>query len=593
MKQYITEIRAGNVDAEWLSCIRDGMKHAKTLLFHIYTGHSDKNALSQVMRQLMEAFPDCHIVGTESGGEIREGLLMERGILLSAFLFESTAIRVDIIDDIAGNERNVGSEICRRLNQLVEEDLKAAEILLPGAFLNTLELYDELKRCDRSVVIFGGYAGNHDADLANAFVMADGVFYGNAVLVISYCGKDFFINAKKSAGWEKLGMPFRITKAKGNLLEEIDGIPAAAVYKRYLNIDVDDDFVENTNEFPIAAYVGGEELLRHTNQVNSDGSLLLAGSVTEGWEMYLTFGNTSGIIDEVNARLKELWEFQPQAILLYSCFVRKLFWEKFVNVELEPFEQIAPTAGFNTFGEVLRNMRTGEIMEYNITLLSIAMREGEAREAEGPAPQADDSGLSGQSSLIKRLAKLISSSTMEIQNAYQNLEKANAKLTYIAEHDSLTGLYNRGRTEELIEKLKERTRREGIVSTLLMFDIDHFKNVNDTCGHKAGDSVLKEICAILKSMLDEEKGEAAGRWGGEEFFVLLPGFDKEAGTEFAECFRKKVEEHSFKDVFRVTISIGVQTIDGSEELKRVYSDIDRALYIAKGTGRNRISVVNH
>ena len=586
MKQYITRAENGFVDASWLNEIKDSLNGGKAL-FHIYTGISDREIFIALMKTLREAFPSCNVVGTESGGEIREGSLMDKGILISCLVFERTEISIRIYDGLAGQERMIGSRIREEIDGEVSHDLKAVELLLPGALLNTLDMYEELKHCDPSVVIFGGYAGNHDADLANAFVMADGKTYTNACVAVFYYGKDFRIDAAKSAGWEKLGMPFKITSAEGNLLREINGIPAADIYQRYLNITVDDDFIDNTNEFPIAAYVGDEEILRHTNTVMEDGSLLLAGSVLEGWDMYLTFGNPTGIIDEVNRRLKQIHAFNPQAILLYSCYVRKLFWERFVNVELEPFQKIAPSAGFNTFGEVLRNMKTGEIMEYNITLLSIAMREGDAEPREDAVPYADDAILSGQSSLIKRLAKLVSSSTMEIQNAYRNLEAMNEQLKYASEHDTLTGLYNRGRTEELIEEMMRESRETKKTTSLIMFDIDHFKKVNDTYGHRKGDKVLREIAEIAESMLDAEKGEAAGRWGGEEFFIVLLDNESVSGREFAERFRRAVEEHDFGDGLRITVSLGVMDVTGNEEPKHVYAQIDDALYEAKENGRNR------
>ena len=587
MRHFITRTENASLEASFISSVHE-LGTDQKLLFHIYTGISDQPMLIQLMEFLASEFPGCHVVGTESGGEIKEGSLMEKGILVSCLAFECTEIQVSIYDGLSGKERTIGSRIREELDSKLSADLKAAELLLPGALLNTLEMYEELKHCDPSITIFGGYAGNHDADLANAFVMADGKIYPNACIVIQYLGKDFHIDAAKSAGWEKLGMPFKITSAEGNLLKEINGIPAAEIYRRYLNIAVDEDFIDNTNEFPIAAYVGDEEILRHTNTVNEDGSLLLAGSVLNGWDMYLTFGNPSGILDEVNRRLAQIQQFDPQAVLLYSCYVRKLFWEKFVNVELNPFQKLAPSAGFNTFGEVLRNMKTGDIMEYNITLLSIAMREGEGSRRITPIPSADDTLLSGQSSLIKRLAKLVSSSTIEIQNAYQHLEEVNAQLQYTSEHDALTGLYDRGKTEALIEELMEHSRSSGTKASLIMFDIDHFKQVNDTKGHRTGDLVLKQIAEIASDLAKEKEGAFAGRWGGEEFFLVLPDTDRIEGLELAEQFRKAVEAHDFGDDLKITISLGYIEINGTEDLQQVYQRVDHALYDAKDEGRNSV-----
>ena len=587
--QYTTNINAGErINREWLKALKNEVDLAKTSLFHIYTGISDKEFLSVIMNDISEAFPSIPIVGTESGGEIKDGELIPQSVLVSCLLFEETDIEIKIFDNLATNERKTGLELRNLIDSRVNNHLKAVEMLLPGALLNTLDMFEELKLCNRDVCIFGGYAGNHDADLTNAFVMYNGIFYPNALIAILYSGENFFINTAKSAGWEKLGMPFKITKAEGNILKEIDGMPATEVYKRYLNIDVDEDFIENTNEFPIAAYVDGEELLRHTNQVTPEGDLLLAGSVIEGWDMYLTFGNSTGIIQEVNARLKDVYAFDAQAILLYSCYVRKLFWDKFASLELAPFQEIAPVVGFSTFGEIMRNMNTGQILEYNITMLSIAMREGPAGPVFGEAPQVDDSTLSGQSSLINRLAKLVSSSTAEIQSAYNILEQTNAKLKYASQHDALTSLYNRAYTENLIKDLLKKTKEKNKKSSLIMFDIDHFKDVNDTYGHKFGDMVLQEVSKLALKMFDSNKGQFAGRWGGEEFFVLLPYTTEEEVAVLAEKFRKAVEEHDFRGIDHITISVGIMTIDGSETLVNVYQRIDDALYRAKNEGRNKI-----
>ena len=594
--QYTTSVFEGqSISQDWLKALKSEAGSAKTSIFHIYTGISDKNLLSQIMKDISDAFPNAHIVGTESGGEIKDGHLAQRGVLVSCLTFEESDVEVKIFDNLGGNERKTGIQLRELIDYLVfskdKGDLKAVETLLPGALLNTLDMFEELKLCNKDICIFGGYAGNHDADLDNAFVMHNGKFYNNALIAILYFGENLFINASKSAGWEKLGMPFKITKADGNILKEINDIPAAEIYKRYLNIDIDDDFIESTNEFPLAAYVDGEELLRHTNQVTPEGDLLLAGSVMEGWEVYLTFGNPTGIIREVNSRLQEVYDFDAQAVLLYSCYVRKLFWDKFVNLELEPFQKIAPVAGFSTFGEVLRNMNTGQIMEYNITLLSIAMREGPKQPVFGDAPKEDDSALSGQSSLINRLAKLVSSSTSEIQAAYDALAATNAKLEYASQHDALTSLYNRSHTENLIKTLIQKTKEKGTTSSLVMFDIDHFKNVNDTYGHKVGDMVLQEIAHLATSMLNPEKGQFAGRWGGEEFFVLLPYTTEEEVAVSAEKFRKTVENHNFPGAGHLTVSVGIMTIDGSESLVNVYQRIDNALYRAKNDGRNKVMKV--
>lgn len=590
MRHFTTTTENGGLD-RLIKEIWEAEKKTRfeSKLFHVYAGISDEETLTELMAKISKAFPDAPIVGSQSGGEMHGGERKEFVVVVSCLAFEKSKVEVVTYDDLSGNEREIGRRLRRDTNRRLSQDLKAVEILLPGALLNTSETYEELGKADPDVLIFGGYAGNDDLDLEATFVMTNGEILRDSLVATFYFGSDLHLNASKSAGWQRLGLPLKITKANGNVLNEIDGMPAAEAYEKYLNLKNDGKFAENTNEFPIAAYVNGEELLRHTNAVLADGSLQLAGNVETGWEAYLTFGNPSGIIERVNSRLVEANAFAPEAILIYSCYVRKVFWERFASVEVAPFSELAPATGFYTFGEVLRNMRTSDIMEYNVTMLTILMREGEAAERTAPAPKIDDDALTGQASMIRRLAELVSSSAAEVQTAYRKLEEANGRLQYASEHDHLTGLFNRGKIDEEIENMLERTAKAGGLSSLIMFDVDRFKRINDDFGHKAGDDVLRKFSSILRMEADSMKG-FAGRVGGEEFYVLLPNCETSEAVEFAEKTRRIIETTDFGIVGKVTASAGVTGTDGRENRRTLCSRVDSAMYASKNGGRNRVSV---
>lgn len=161
------------------------------------------------------------------------------------------------------------------------------------------------------------------------------------------------------------------------------------------------------------------------------------------------------------------------------------------------------------------------------------------------------------------------------------------KMEKISFYDSLTGAYNRN----IINNITNANHKEFIDSFgqnvgVMMFDIDHFKAVNDTYGHIMGDQVLKELSKIIMSNLDEQ--DYIIRWGGEEFVVLLPHSDKNTTYECAENLRKCVEK-SDNGVCPVTISIGMAMYDG-EDYKVAIDSADKALYNAKNGGRNRVEV---
>jgi diguanylate cyclase (GGDEF)-like protein len=172
----------------------------------------------------------------------------------------------------------------------------------------------------------------------------------------------------------------------------------------------------------------------------------------------------------------------------------------------------------------------------------------------------------------------------------------NARLHRIVERqamvDGLTGIANRRHCEEALTAEISRADRLGTPLTLVLADLDDFKRINDEHGHAAGDEVLREFASVLRTTVRDS--DLAGRWGGEEFLLLLPGADAAGGAQFAERVRASLAERSFlgheKAVLAVTCSFGVaQQTAGSDE-RDLFAAADRALYRAKRQGKNRVEV---
>jgi len=156
--------------------------------------------------------------------------------------------------------------------------------------------------------------------------------------------------------------------------------------------------------------------------------------------------------------------------------------------------------------------------------------------------------------------------------------------------DGLTQIYNARYLYEALEREIIRGRRHERDLSILMFDIDHFKRINDVHGHLAGDFVLKELARIVQQRI--RRDEVFARYGGEEFSIILPETSLDGAVSLAETLRQKVEEHTFAfqaDAIKVTISIGAATLD---EADKVANDLikraDELLYQAKNSGRNRV-----
>lgn len=168
------------------------------------------------------------------------------------------------------------------------------------------------------------------------------------------------------------------------------------------------------------------------------------------------------------------------------------------------------------------------------------------------------------------------------------MEWEKAALERQALTDSLTGIHNREKFDETLSLELERARRYNTPLSLIMFDIDHFKEVNDAHGHQAGDMVLISLSRIIAAHIREN--DIFARWGGEEFMILAPGIPVESAALLAEKLRALVEAADFSPVGRVTISLGVAQFRPDDTPRSLAKQVDDALYRAKRGGRNRVEI---
>ena len=159
---------------------------------------------------------------------------------------------------------------------------------------------------------------------------------------------------------------------------------------------------------------------------------------------------------------------------------------------------------------------------------------------------------------------------------------------HLASTDTLTGAYNRRKFTDIFTNELQRNLRYNSTLTLIMFDIDHFKHINDEFGHAAGDAVLREMSQLVRGLI--RANDVLVRWGGEEFIILLPQSEHKAAAAMAEKLRSAIEGYHFSGVPKVTVSFGVSEFRAGDTLESLCSRVDSALYRAKEEGRNRVCV---
>ncbi|HVF40261.1 MAG TPA: PleD family two-component system response regulator [Gemmatimonadaceae bacterium] len=244
--------------------------------------------------------------------------------------------------------------------------------------------------------------------------------------------------------------------------------------------------------------------------------------------------------------------------------------------------------------EVVKRLKADKSLPFIPVIMQTALDSTE-RMVAGLEAGADDyvtkpinfAELEARVRSLLRIKKL----QQDLAEREQQLSEMNDKLLHISLTDGLTGVDNRRSLEQRLHEMFEHSLRLHEPIACVMCDIDHFKKVNDTYGHAAGDEVLKQFARILKK--EAREIDRVGRYGGEEFLILLPGTVLDAAVTFAERLREKVDANTFSydgGTLTRTMSCGVAAwphprVQGREELLKAADD---ALYVAKELGRNRV-----
>lgn len=305
------------------------------------------------------------------------------------------------------------------------------------------------------------------------------------------------------------------------------------------------------------------------------GSFLLRAAVTRSRDARALYGRM-GIFLMLSGCIDALWSYGPvQGLQLGSWF--DLLWSALLVIPLviaATWKQLeAPVIGLEPKRREKRIYTEIFYLIYPLLVLFMSLRIARERLA--------------LAALIVFLAFVCSSARLLVtQNRLLETREA---LRREAARDGLTSLWNRKAILEILQRELLRAERDRQPVGAIMIDVDHFKNINDTRGHAAGDSVLRIIASGIAAMV--RPYDAVGRYGGEEFLIVAPNCELAEAWELAERVRAHVASCSIMaggSTARVSLSLGVATGEAAADLEKVLHAADAALYQAKNAGRNRV-----
>ena len=554
--------------AELSGCIKAFQEAHPTpapyLSISIFTHWNDPALIQAMTDGLSKAFPRAAIAGLTTAGGIEDGQMNTGKTILSFMAFDESPVEV------------------LHYNM---KDLRAVEILETQLTGNVEPFLDAISALPPSVAIFGGGADTDDLNQPSYIFDKEAIM--NEGFVIMLFRGTVKVLTRSVLGWQPLGRQVTITAMDGNMvIKELDHI-AVNFYEKYLKIDPSVDFDKKTLSFPLVVEKDGVELARLPMSCRKDGSLVFNIALHVGDKLRMAYGDPNEIINGSRRVLGRIRDFGPQGMLLFSCVVRRYYLKDDVNQILSAYERITPAAGGYTRGEIDRI--EGHVYTMNMNLVSAAFRE-ETKDHKrtiaditgDPSHMENDPALNLDDflSTVQCLVSFITVTSKELSDAYQ-------KLAFVAGHDSLTDLLNRGRIEWVLRHLIEDTNKTHHTFSAIMIDIDSFKHINDTYGHSVGEDVLIRLADIMKSGV--RPTDYAGRWGGDEFVILLPDTDIDQSEEVADRMRRNFAEADIlPDGKAVTASFGVTTSYEGETLESFYRRMDSALYTAKGAGKNQV-----
>lgn len=317
------------------------------------------------------------------------------------------------------------------------------------------------------------------------------------------------------------------------------------------------------------------------NSVLSEGELKLFRTVWDNSEdnLFIVLKQTDGefYTERSNPSLTNLFQIQPEHASGYPL-KNLLPIEAYKDITAK-YNKCLSTKSQITYEESHYINDSDELRYWLTTIIPVIN------------PESDEQWIFGSSREITKLKKIekelaIANKNLESQvnERTKELKEALLEMERISMLDKLTSLYNRHKLDEELLKQLNLSQRYNTPFGLILLDIDKFKEINDSLGHLAGDELLTEFSGILNT--STRRTDTLGRWGGDEFLIIVPNATKETILTFTNDLKKKIDNHNFSKVNQVVSSIGVTIFKDGDSVTSIMSRVDEAMYSSKKHSHN-------
>ena len=418
----------------------------KAKLIQLFTSLTDKQEIQKILVQIVKDFPKCMVVGTTTAGEISHAKMHDNETIVSLSLFKKTKIKIH-------RSKNIDSSSGKKLSaKLCTKNTKALIILSEGLKGSDYEGFIKgIKKRHPDVIVAGGLAGDN-FKLKETFIFIGTKIYTKGALGVSFSGKNLFASNAYNLNWRPIGKEFRVSSVKGNILKKVDNQNVIKVFKKYLGSEIFDNSAADLPDIQLL-YKEGNTIVSRTPMAIENETILLAAPIKKGQQFQFGFSNASSVITGADKISASFAKNPAQAIYIYSCIARKTLLGKVLESEFKPLENIAPTAGFFTYGEFYSTNKNNALLNCTTTILVLSESKKKSKKSRyipNNKKNLDNVTFNALTHFIKQTAEELEENTQLLEEyktavdytALVSKTDINGKITYVNENFTKVSQYS-------------------------------------------------------------------------------------------------------------------------------------------------------
>ncbi len=468
------------------------------LLIQVFTAQTDIEWIQQLQSVFQQLFSEATLIGASSDGNIIDAEVPELGQTTVSFTqFVTTSLVVAFVDK---HDSSFDAGVSIGLD-LKADNLKAVISFTDGTNMNGEAYLNGLSSICPSTVISGGMAGDN-GQLKQTVVFTLDRISSDGAVAIGLINPKLIAETRYNFDWRAVGQPMMVTRAKENVVYEIDHQPAVKVYEKYLGREVAANLPMTGIEFPLVKLDKGTLIGRAVLSKLDKGALRFAGNLNQGDVVQFAIASKDEFIRDTYLTIKTLDHMPVESIFVYSCMARRRFLGKSAGCELEPYKNIMTVTGFYTYGEFYYSQESCSSYLLNETLTLLALSESDEstftldKLSSSRGCRSSGSGISNTLTAVSNLAVAVSNDLATLNGMLEHEVDAKTKeLISKSLIDELTQLPNR---QTLLNDLRHSDN-----SILIVINVNDFSRINGFYGLTEGDKFLLQISIKLQQVLKD------------------------------------------------------------------------------------------